>query len=133
MASNPIPEYSGYVNDSVLASLLRQGGEAEVMSYHEQWDNSSVTWPWNITRRSLGSVLPLLSKLPHMVALYTLAYLVVFILGVVNNSLVVSVIIRNPAMRNVTNYFLGNLALADILVSVIVLPFTLMSQIFTGK
>ncbi len=76
---------------------------------------------------------PLLNhSLPLVVAL-SVAYLVVFILAVVNNSLVVSIIYRNPQMRNVTNYFLANLAIADITVSVIVLPITLLSNIFTGK
>ena len=76
---------------------------------------------------------PLLKQtLPVIIAL-SVAYIIVFILAVVNNSLVVSVIIRNPQMRNVTNYFLANLAVADILVSFIVLPITLLSNIFNGK
>ena len=76
---------------------------------------------------------PLLNhSLPLVIAL-SVAYFVVFVLAVVNNSLVVSIIYRNPQMRNVTNYFLANLAIADITVSVIVLPITLLSNIITGK
>lgn len=67
-----------------------------------------------------------------MVVVFCLAYMLVFVLAVVNNSLVVSVICRNPQMRNVTNYFLANLAVADITVSFIVLPITLLSNLFSG-
>ena len=78
--------------------------------------------------------LPPLLKVPVVMAvILSLAYLVVFVLAVVNNSLVVSVICRNPQMRNVTNFFLANLAIADITVSFLVLPITLLSNLFTGK
>ena len=63
----------------------------------------------------------------------SVAYALVFVLAIVNNSFVVTVIVRNPQMRNVTNYFLANLAIADITVSMIVLPITLLQHIFTGK
>lgn len=78
--------------------------------------------------------LPPLLRVPLPMALVlSLAYLIVFVLAVVNNSLVVSVICRNPQMRNVTNFFLANLAVADITVSFLVLPITLLSNLFTGK
>ncbi len=78
--------------------------------------------------------MPPVLKVPIVMAvILSLAYLVVFLLAVVNNSLVVSVICRNPQMRNVTNFFLANLAVADITVSFLVLPITLLSNLFTGK
>ncbi len=76
---------------------------------------------------------PLLKQSMPVVIALSVAYSLVFLLAVVNNSLVVSVIYRNPQMRNVTNYLLANLAVADITVSFIVLPITLLSNIFTGK
>ncbi|ELU16809.1 hypothetical protein CAPTEDRAFT_225192 [Capitella teleta] len=74
---------------------------------------------------------PLFKQTPMMVAVLTLAYLVVFVLAVVNNCLVVSAIVRNLQLRTITNYFLANLAVADILVSFIVLPITLLSNLFS--
>ncbi len=68
-----------------------------------------------------------------MIILLSVAYILVFLLGVTNNSLIVSVIYRNPTLRTVTNYFLANLAVADILVCIVVLPMTLLSNIFFGK
>ena len=50
---------------------------------------------------------PLLRHGIPLVVVLCCAYLTVFLLSVVNNSLVVSVILRNPQMRNVTNYLLG--------------------------
>jgi len=53
--------------------------------------------------------------------------------GVVGNSLIVWIVLCNPRMRNVTNYFIVNLAVADILVCVFCLPITLLSNLFSGK
>ena len=75
----------------------------------------------------------LLKQPAHMVVILTLAYMLVFVLAVVNNSLVACVICRNPQMRTITNYFLCNLAVADITVSFLVLPFTPLSNIFAGE
>ena len=75
---------------------------------------------------------PLLKQSLAMVALFTFAYILVFALAVVNNSLVVSAIYRNLQLRTTTTYFLANLAIADIMVSFLVLPITLLSNIFTG-
>ncbi|XP_053211725.1 neuropeptide SIFamide receptor-like [Panonychus citri] len=62
--------------------------------------------------------------------LYCLAYTIVFILGIVGNSAVVAVVFRSPRMRTVTNYFIVNLALADILVLLFCLPPTLIGHLF---
>ena len=75
---------------------------------------------------------PHLKQTLAMIVLLCVVYLLILVLGVVNNALVVSVIYRNMQMRTVTNYFIANLALADILVSILVIP-TLLSSIFTGK
>ena len=76
---------------------------------------------------------PLLKVTVPMAVILSLAYLLVFVLAVVNNSLVVSVICRNPQMCNITNFFLANLAVADITVSFLVLPIMLLSNLFSGK
>lgn len=65
--------------------------------------------------------------------LYCLAYTIVFILGIVGNSAVVAVVFRSPRMRTVTNYFIVNLALADILVLLFCLPPTLLGHLFIRK
>lgn len=64
---------------------------------------------------------------------YCIAYSFVFIVGLIGNSFVIAVVLRAPKMRTVTNYFIVNLALADILVIVFCLPATLMSNIFVRE
>ena len=76
---------------------------------------------------------PLFRHSLPMVVVMSILYLVVFVLAVFNNTVVVSVIVKNPHMRNVTNYFLANLAVADITVSFLVLPITLLSTLLNGK
>lgn len=68
-----------------------------------------------------------------MTAVYCVAYLLVFALGLVGNFFVIAVVFRSPRMRTVTNFFIVNLAVADILVIAFCLPATLMSNIFVRK
>ncbi|NXD31467.1 NPY2R protein, partial [Spelaeornis formosus] len=53
------------------------------------------------------------------------AYCSIILLGVIGNSLVIHVIIKFKSMRTVTNFFIANLAVADLLVNTLCLPFTL--------
>jgi len=69
----------------------------------------------------------------YMIVLLSLAYVSVFILALVGNSLVIAVVYKNPGMRNTTNYFIVNLAIADILVAILCIPLTLLDNIYTGK
>lgn len=68
-----------------------------------------------------------------MTIVYCVAYFIVFALGLIGNFFVVAVVFRSPRMRTVTNYFIVNLAVADILVVVFCLPATLMSNIFVRE
>lgn len=70
---------------------------------------------------------------PLVSMILTIAYSMVFIIGLAGNSLVVLVVCKSPRMRTVTNYFIANLALADILVLVFCLPVTLLGNLFIRK
>lgn len=76
---------------------------------------------------------PLLKHPSYFVVLLVIAYSLVASLGIVNNILIVIVVSTQTALRTVTNCFLANLAVADILVCIVVLPITLLENIFTGK
>ncbi|XP_069079392.1 orexin/Hypocretin receptor type 1 [Pleurodeles waltl] len=56
-------------------------------------------------------------------------YIVVFLIAIVGNMLVCVAVWRNHHMRTVTNYFIVNLSLADVLVTAICLPASLMVDI----
>ncbi|XP_057366898.1 prolactin-releasing peptide receptor-like [Daphnia carinata] len=51
-------------------------------------------------------------------------YAVIFTVGLVGNVLVVFVVAQNKAMQTVTNCYIANLALSDILLCVLAVPFT---------
>ncbi|KAH7669909.1 Protein NPR-21 [Aphelenchoides avenae] len=51
-------------------------------------------------------------------AFFLTAYLLIFLCCVIGNSLILYVIIKNRSMRTVTNFFLANLATADLLVGI---------------
>ncbi|XP_039293258.1 neuropeptide SIFamide receptor-like [Nilaparvata lugens] len=68
-----------------------------------------------------------------LTVVFCVAYLLVFCVGVVGNFAVVAVVCRSPRMRTPTNLFIANLACADLLVNIICLPFTLISNIMTGN
>ncbi|KAH3882599.1 hypothetical protein DPMN_006541 [Dreissena polymorpha] len=58
-----------------------------------------------------------------------IVYIVVFLVGLIGNTLVCVVIWRNRGMRTVTNIFIVNLAIADIAVLIMCLPITLLVDI----
>ncbi|EAT40343.2 AAEL007924-PA, partial [Aedes aegypti] len=63
---------------------------------------------------------------------FCLLYSSIFILGIFGNVLVCYVVFRNKAMQSVTNLFITNLALSDILLCVLAVPFT-PSYTFFGR
>lgn len=72
-----------------------------------------------------------ISTLPVQLG-FSLLYAVIFTLGFFGNLLVSLVVIRNPAMHTVTNFFILNLAMSDIVMCLFAVPFTPL-QSFTGK
>uniref|UniRef100_A0A1B6DKU7 G-protein coupled receptors family 1 profile domain-containing protein n=1 Tax=Clastoptera arizonana TaxID=38151 RepID=A0A1B6DKU7_9HEMI len=61
---------------------------------------------------------------PIVQVIFVLLYFGIFVLGLFGNVLVCYVVARNRAMHTVTNFFITNLALADILLCVLAVPFT---------
>ncbi|XP_069487417.1 neuropeptide Y receptor type 2 [Ambystoma mexicanum] len=65
------------------------------------------------------------TKLIGVQIVLIVAYSTIILLGVIGNSLVIYVVIKFKTMRTVTNFFIANLAVADLMVNTICLPFTL--------
>uniref|UniRef100_A0A6V7JM72 G-protein coupled receptors family 1 profile domain-containing protein n=1 Tax=Bracon brevicornis TaxID=1563983 RepID=A0A6V7JM72_9HYME len=57
-------------------------------------------------------------------AIFYFLYGLIFVVGIFGNALVCFVVVRNPQMQTVTNLFITNLALSDILLCVLAVPFT---------
>ncbi|KAL1373745.1 hypothetical protein pipiens_005099, partial [Culex pipiens pipiens] len=56
-------------------------------------------------------------------------YAVIFLLSVIGNLLVILTLAQNKRMRTVTNVYLLNLAISDLLLGVFCMPFTLVGQV----
>lgn len=95
--------------------------ENETQSTETEGSSTTVSKPWSPLKQPV-----------YAVALLAAAYVVVAIMGVVNNTMVIVVICRQVKLRTVTNCFLANLAIADVLVCIFVLPITLLDNIYTG-
>lgn len=74
--------------------------------------------PENITDPVLLYQVP-----PYMVILLSICYGSISVLATAGNGLVIWVIVGSRRMRNVTNYYIANLALADFLLAVFAIPF----------
>ena len=97
-----------------------EGGNESVIEY-DFYGNGSQ----NDTENDCGAVGPggLLSESYFQGAVYSL-YLVIFVTALVGNGLVCYVVKASPRMRTVTNYFIGNLAIGDILMALFCVPFS---------
>ncbi|EUB55635.1 Neuropeptide FF receptor [Echinococcus granulosus] len=67
-----------------------------------------------------------------IVTLLSVSYATIFIAGLLGNFAVITIVLRNHHMRSVTNIFICNLSVADLLVTVFVEPLTLLQNIVVG-
>lgn len=56
-------------------------------------------------------------------------YITILLLAIIGNALVILTLIQNRRMRTITNVFLLNLAVSDILLGVLCMPFTLIGTL----
>ena len=66
-------------------------------------------------------------KLKWLRAIFIIFYCVIFLFGITGNSLVVYVVVRNKSMQSITNIFITNLAVSDIMMCLLAVPFTPLS------
>ncbi|XP_043836202.1 neuropeptide FF receptor 1 [Dromiciops gliroides] len=64
--------------------------------------------------------------------MFILAYIFIFLMCLVGNSLVCFIVVKNRQMRTVTNMFILNLAVSDLLVGIFCMPTTLVDNLITG-
>ena len=103
------------INNAGNSFLLTASGVATAF-------NNSLH-PNNVTNLTLVKEDYLKSSPMVQVIIYIL-YIIVFVVGLLGNVLVVFVVAQNRAMQTVTNCFIANLALSDILLCVLAVPFT---------
>nr|XP_690069.6 neuropeptide FF receptor 2 [Danio rerio] len=69
---------------------------------------------------------------PFVSAIFIVSYLLIFIVCMVGNGVVCFIVLRSKNMRTVTNLFILNLAISDLLVGIFCMPTTLVDNIITG-
>ncbi|CAG2202774.1 neuropeptide FF receptor 2-like [Mytilus edulis] len=67
---------------------------------------------------------------PGVLAIYIIAYSTAFLFALFGNLVVIVVVLKYKWMHTVTNFFIVNLAIADILVAIFCVPITLLTHIF---
>jgi hypothetical protein len=117
-------------NNGTLAALHDSGMDGSTQGDAGIGSNFSNL---NATAGNSTDAVPFYRHSLAMTAVYCFAYILVFAVGLVGNCFVIAVVYRSPRMRTVTNFFIVNLAVADILVIVFCLPATLLSNIFVRE
>ncbi|XP_028318237.1 neuropeptide FF receptor 2-like [Gouania willdenowi] len=69
---------------------------------------------------------------PPVAAVFTISYLLIFLMSMLGNGVVCFIVLRSRNMRTVTNLFILNLAISDLLVGIFCMPTTLVDNIITG-
>ncbi|XP_042534264.1 neuropeptide FF receptor 2 [Dipodomys spectabilis] len=69
---------------------------------------------------------------PQVATIFIISYFLIFVLCMVGNTMVCLIVIRNRHMHTVTNLFIFNLAVSDLLVGIFCMPITLLDNIIAG-
>lgn len=70
---------------------------------------------------------------PSTAAIFIVSYLLIFLVCMVGNGVVCFIVLKSKNMRTVTNLFILNLAVSDLLVGIFCMPTTLLDNIITGE
>lgn len=90
--------------------------------------NGSLTLTLNCPRLTQR-----LMRTPTLTPVFIVAYAAIFVCGIIANVLVVGIVASKRSLQTTTNFFIVNLAVADLFVLVFVLPITLLTSIFDGE
>uniref|UniRef100_A0AAV2MP62 G-protein coupled receptors family 1 profile domain-containing protein n=1 Tax=Knipowitschia caucasica TaxID=637954 RepID=A0AAV2MP62_KNICA len=68
---------------------------------------------------------------PSTASIFIVSYLLIFLVCMVGNGVVCFIVLRSKNMMTVTNLFILNLAVSDLLVGIFCMPTTLLDNIIT--
>ncbi|XP_062391797.1 G-protein coupled receptor 83-like [Sardina pilchardus] len=89
--------------------------------YYTLDENALADWQTLLGKRKYGAE----SQNPTTKVLLIIAYSFIIVISLFGNSLVCHVVMKNKQTRSVTSLFIANLAIADILITLLNTPFTL--------
>uniref|UniRef100_A0A8K9WYR2 Neuropeptide FF receptor 1 n=1 Tax=Oncorhynchus mykiss TaxID=8022 RepID=A0A8K9WYR2_ONCMY len=87
--------------------------------------------PYHYTQQNITYVDLYLHE-PSVAVVFIVSYLLIFLVCMVGNGVVCFIVLRSKNMRTVTNLFILNLAISDLLVGIFCMPTTLVDNIITG-
>lgn len=114
----------------MLDNMGDEGMELEGSAITAALINTSLDGAANVTNVTF---LPFYQHSLCVAASYILAYFFIFLLCMVGNILVCLIVLGNRRMRTVTNLFILNLAISDLLVGIFCIPTTLVDNLITGN
>ncbi|NWI94605.1 NPFF2 protein, partial [Pitta sordida] len=103
--------------------------------------NSSLYWPHALNYSETYRYLYLEGNIsyvdfylhqPAVATVFIISYLLIFLLCMAGNGLVCFIVLRSKHMQTVTNLFILNLAVSDLLVGIFCMPTTLLDNIIAG-
>ncbi|XP_034728959.1 neuropeptide FF receptor 1 like 2 [Etheostoma cragini] len=112
-----------------LTEMAEEGVELEGSATTAAVTNTSLDGASNITDVTF---FPYYQHSLYVAASYILAYFLIFLLCIIGNTLVCLIVLANHRMRTVTNLFILNLAISDLLVGIFCIPTTLVDHLITG-
>lgn len=118
-----------WINRTDLSSLDRIDSSefVSISPIHFLFENVTVT-SGNISSQNPhhhNQQQPWITMASRVIPLYSL----IFLLAVIGNSLVIMTLVQNKRMRTVTNLFLLNLAISDLLLGIFCMPITLLGML----
>ena len=120
--------------NEMTGRLIEQIDMDTNISYETDYKVTTTDMYENLTSSGMDTEYYDLLRHPmYMVIIYSVAYTIIMIVAIVGNLMVVAVVVRTKSMHTVINYFIVNLAIADIMVALICLPMTLFSNLYHGK
>ncbi|KAG7470897.1 hypothetical protein MATL_G00118730 [Megalops atlanticus] len=119
LASNFHASKARVYNDSFFEGIFEAATNRS--SFYTLDDNTLADWQFLIGKKKYGAE----SQNPTVKALLIIAYSFIIIISLFGNILVCHVVIKNKRMHSATSLFIVNLAIADILITLLNTPFTL--------
>ncbi|CAG5925654.1 unnamed protein product [Menidia menidia] len=112
---------------------MNESLENDFTQLDENWTlyNSSAEFPGTFPRTNITYVGFYLHQ-PSTAAIFIVSYLLIFLVCMVGNGVVCFIVLRSKNMWTVTNLFILNLAVSDLLVGIFCMPTTLLDNIITG-
>uniref|UniRef100_A0A3B5LUQ5 Neuropeptide FF receptor 2 n=1 Tax=Xiphophorus couchianus TaxID=32473 RepID=A0A3B5LUQ5_9TELE len=115
-------------NNNILMLHLSPSNSTQL---YDNWTFYNSTVEFVPPRRNITYVGYYLHQ-PSTAAIFIVSYLLIFLVCMVGNGVVCFIVLRSRNMRTVTNLFILNLAVSDLLVGIFCMPTTLLDNIITG-